>query len=579
MTEYGRGPGSEPWHPEDPLYGDGGWGGQQAHAGQQSPYGGQPQQQYPQEPQQQYGDWGQAQQGGYDQQQYQQYYGQQDHQGHQGHQGHQDHQGQQGHQQYAEYPQTEQYHQGGWDATGTHGQVPFAADPGDPYGQQPIAYGAEQPDFYGTPDAYPPPEPPGHRRPEPEPETGWDPGPDQGEHAFFSDEDDEDDGLTDDPKDRRGRGDRRGKGAKGGKGAKKRRSGCACLVVVLVFGGGVGGVGYLGFQYFQNRFGPAPDYAGGGTSEAVTVEIPKGAGGYDIGRKLKEAGVVKSVDAFVAAQSQNPNGKQIQAGAYLLKKEMSAASAVQMMLDPKSQNNLMVTPGQRNAAVYAAIDKRLGLSGGTTKKVAGKEYKSLGLPSWALNHEGVMDPLEGFLFPGTYPAAKGMKPEAVLKQMVGQAKEQYTKYDLEGKAASFDLDSPFQLVIVASLVQAEGKTHDDFRKMAEVIYNRLKPTNTQTNQLLQFDSTFNYLKGESNIHIGENEIQSNKDPYNTYTNKGLPPGPIGNPGEDALKAMLNPTDDGWIYFVATDGQNNTEFAKTYDEFLKLKEKFNANSGR
>ncbi|MEU6576419.1 endolytic transglycosylase MltG [Streptomyces sp. NPDC046805] len=562
MTEYGRGPGPEPWHPEDP-YGDGGWSGQQAHVGQQSSYGGQPQH-YPAQPQ--HDDWAQGQHTGYEQQQQagydqQQYYGAQ------------------GHQQYAGAPQPQQYAQGGWDATGTHGQVPYAADPGDPYGQQPVAYGGQQPDLYGTPDAYPPPVPPGRRRPEPDPETGWDPGPDQGEEAFFSGGDDDEAG--DDPQERRPRGDRRGggsQGSKGGKGAKKRRNGCALMVVVLVFGGGIGGVGYFGYKFYQNRFGAAPDYAGSGTGEPVTVEIPQGAGGYDIGRALKAAGVVKSVDAFVAAQSQNPNGKQIQAGAYLLKKEMSAASAVKMMLDPKSQNSLMVTPGERNAAVYAAIDKHLRLAKGTTQRIAKKDYKSLGLPVWANSNGQILDPLEGFLYPGTYPAAKGMKPDTILKQMVTQAKQRYAAYGLVAKAKQFHLANPLQVVTVASLVQAEGKTHDDFRKMAEVVYNRLKPTNTETNQLLQFDSTFNYLKGQSNIHISESEINRNHSPYNTYTNKGLPPGPIGNPGEDAMRATLNPTDEGWIYFVATDGENNTEFAKTYAEFQKLKEKFNASSG-
>lgn len=600
MTEYGRGQGSEPWHPEDPLYGDGGWGGQQTQAGQQAPYGGLPQH-HPQQPQ--YDGWHQ-QQSGYDQyggQQYPHYgeqgpqqYAQQGDEQYPGHQqqphtGHdQQHYGGHGQQQYPEHDQQQypgqsqpQYPQGGWDATGTHGHVPYAADPGDPYGQQPGAYGAEQPDLYGTPDAYPPPRPPGRRRSEPEPETDWDPGPDQGEHAFFAGGGDEetDDDLDHDPTTRRGRGDRRGKGAKGGKGAKKRRNGCACMVVVLVFGGGLGGVGYFGLKFYQNRFGAAPDFAGNGTNETVTVEIPKGAGGYEIGRRLKDAGVVKSVDAFVSAQSQNPEGDTIQAGAYLMKKEMSAASAVKLMLDPTSQSNVLVKPGERNAQVYQAIDKQLGLASGTTQKTAQKEYKKLGMPSWAQKNSRIRDPLEGFLFPGTYPAAKGMKPDTVLKQMVAQAKQKYAGYGLEAKAKQFDLADPFQLVTVASLVQAEGKTHDDFRKMAEVIYNRLKPTNTETNRLLQFDSTFNYLKGQSNIHISESEINSNKDPYNTYTNAGLPPGPIGNPGDDALKAALNPTHDGWIYFVATDGQSNTEFAKTYDEFQKLKDKFNANNGR
>ncbi|MFD4971186.1 endolytic transglycosylase MltG [Streptomyces sp. NPDC058424] len=578
MTEYGRGPGPEPWHPEDPLYGDGGWEGQQAHGGPQSPYGGGPQR-HPQQPQQpQYGDWGQ-QQPGYDGQYQQQPYGNQGQQ-HYDPQG-QQHYGQQGQQQYdpryGAHPQQQGYGQGGWDGAGGQQQPAYPGDPADPYGQQAAAYGAQQPDPYGTPEAYPPPEPPSRRRAEPEPRPDWDPDPEavQDDHAFFAG-DGEDDEDGDDPNEGRGRGDRKGRGGKGKD--KKRRSGCACLVVALVFGGGTAGVVYYGYQFYQDRFGAAPDYAGDGINEMVTVEIPKGAGGYDIGRALKAAGVVKSVDAFVAAQSQVPNGGQIQAGAYLLKKQMSAASAVTMMLDPKSQSNVLVKPGERNALVYEDIDKRLELAAGTTQKIAAKQYKDLGLPKWAQNKSQTMDPLEGFLYPGTYAAAKGMKPEAVLKEMVKQADAAYIRYKLADKAKELNLDDPFQLVTVASLVQAEGKTHDDFRKMAEVIYNRLKPTNTETNQLLQFDSTFNYLKGQSNIHISEKEINSNQDPYNTYTRKGLPPGPIGNPGDDALKAALNPTEDGWIYFVATDGMHKTEFAKTYAEFLKLKDKFDATKG-
>ncbi|MEU6006399.1 endolytic transglycosylase MltG [Streptomyces sp. NPDC047453] len=575
MTEYGRGPGPEPWHPEDPLYGDGGWGGQQAHAGPQSPHGGGPQH-HPQQPQQQqYGDWGQ-QQPGYDGQYQQQPYGNQGQQ-HYDPQG-QQHYGQQGQQQYdpryGAHPQQQGYGQGGWDGADGQQQPVY---PGDPYGRQAAAYGAQQPDPYGTPEAYPPPEPPSRRRAEPEPRPDWDPDPEavQEDHAFFAG-DGEDDEDGDDPNEGRGRGDRKGRGGKGKE--KKRRSGCACLVVALVFGGGTAGVVYYGYQFYQDRFGAAPDYAGDGINEMVTVEIPKGAGGYDIGRALKAAGVVKSVDAFVAAQSQVPNGGQIQAGAYLLKKQMSAASAVTMMLDPKSQSNVLVKPGERNVLVYEDIDKRLELAAGTTQKIAAKQYKDLGLPKWAQNNSQIKDPLEGFLYPGTYAAAKGMKPEAVLKEMVKQADEAYIRYKLADKAKALNLDDPFQLVTVASLVQAEGKTHDDFRKMAEVIYNRLKPTNTETMQLLQFDSTFNYLKGQSNIHISEKEINSNQDPYNTYTHKGLPPGPIGNPGDDALKATLNPTEDGWIYFVATDGAHKTEFARNYADFQKLKDKFNATKG-
>ncbi|MGN9817204.1 endolytic transglycosylase MltG [Streptomyces sp. SD11] len=599
MTEYGRGPGSEPWHPEDPLYGDGGWGGQEAQAAQ-SPYGGQPQH-YPEQPQQpqqpQYGDWGTGQQADYDQgqQQYaqgqQQHYvqGQQQYGGHapqqyngQGGQGYTDQGGGQYDQSGQQYDQNGRpYNGGGWDGQQypPQQQVPYAGDPNDPYGGQAVAYNGQQPDYYGTPDAYPPPEPPSRRCAEPEPEaepesqrTDWDPGPDQGEHAFFADDDDEDD-TDDDPQSRRrGKGGKGGKGSKG-KGEKKSRNGCACLVVSLVLLSVGGGVTYFGYQFYQSRFGSAPDYAGEGTGGQVTVVIPKGAFGSVIGQKLKAAGVVKSVDAFVAAQAQNENGDKIQAGSYLLKKQMSAESAVALMLDPKSQNNLVVREGQRNVTVYEAIDKQLDLSKGTTADVAKKKYKSLGLPDWADDDSDIKDPLEGFLYPATYPADKNMKPETVLKDMVAQANKEYAKYDLEAKAEDLGLEDPLQVVTVASLVQAEGITHDDFKKMASVVYNRLKPTNDVTNQKLEFDSTYNYLKGQSKIDISVAEIRNYDDPYNTYFYKGLPPGPIGNPGDEALRAALKPDGGAWMFFISIDGKK-TDFTKTLAEHEKLVQKFN-----
>ncbi|MET7285892.1 endolytic transglycosylase MltG [Streptomyces sp. NPDC005573] len=596
MTEYGRGPGSEPWHPEDPLFGDGGWGGQQAHQGPQSPYDGQPQQQYPQQPQ--YGEWTQEQQqSGYGQQPYpyadqqgqpqfdqhgQQYAGPQGGQYPQGEQ----YPGPQGQQQfdpqYAGHapqqfdPQAQPQHQGGWDATGTHGHVPYAADPGDPYGQQPVAYGAEQPDLYGTEDAYPPPVPPGRRTPEPspgpDPETGWDPGEDEGEKAFFTGGDDEDADGTDAGGDgesgsRTPRGERRTKGRKPVKG-RKQRTGCACMVVVLVFGGGLAGVSYFGYQFYKNRFAPAPDYAGSGNGEMVQVEIPKGYGGYDIGRKLKELGVVESVDAFVSAQQANPNGKTLQDGVYTLQKHMSAASAVELMLSPKSHANLVIAEGLRNIKIYDLIDKRLQVASGTTMKIAKADYKSLGLPAWALNHPNLHDPLEGFLFPSSYPVAKGQKPEAVLKSMVALANEKYTEMGLEKKADSLGLDGPWQLLTVASLVQAEGRSHEDFTKMAEVVYNRLKPDNTETFGSLEFDSTYNYVKNQSKLDLSTAEVRKYNNPYNTYHDKGLPPGPIDNPGTEAIQGALDPTHDGWYYFISMDGKT-TRFTKTYAEHEKL----------
>ncbi|MEU4263535.1 endolytic transglycosylase MltG [Streptomyces argenteolus] len=575
MTEYGRGPGSEPWHPEDPLYGDQGWEGRQAAHGQ-GQYDGQ-QQPYAQDPY--------AQQG-YQQDPYQQHQQQQD--PYQQQHPQQDSYQQQQHQQHPygapqdSYAQQQPQYDGGWD-TGQHAAMPYGGAPQPPYDNNTGGYG-EQADYYGTPEAYPPPQPPGRREePARQQSPDWDPEvPQEETHPFFTGADEpddsrdsrtrsrEDDAYDDDPGESRGGGERRGKGK------KKSRNGCACLGVAAVLVGGLGGAVYFGYSYYQSQFGAAPDYAGDGTG-TVEVEIPEGAFGNEIANILKKAGVVKSVDAFISAQNGNPKGKSIQAGVYILKKEMSGDSAVELMLSPKSQNGFMVTPGTRNATVYADLDKRLKLKEGTTEDVAKTHAGSMGLPDWADEGPVIKDPLEGFLYPATYAVPKDAKPEAVLKKMVARANTEYEKLNLEEAAKAHNLDGPWQVVTVASLVQAEGLTHDDFRKMAEVVYNRLKPDNTVTNRKLEFDSAFNYLKKQSEIKITSKEIRSNDDPYNTYYHAGLTPGPIGNPGADALKATLNPTSDGWMFFISLDGKK-TDFTKTAAEHEKLNQKFKEQHG-
>ncbi|MFF1841452.1 endolytic transglycosylase MltG [Streptomyces sp. NPDC058217] len=593
MTEYGRGPGSEPWHPEDPLYGDQGWDGQQAAHGQ-SQYG--PQQSYPQDPyaqqqpQQMYPQHQQHQQYGSPQDPYaQDPYGQQ--QQPQQHDPYaQDPYGQQQQQQqpydpYAQQaaPQHQQYN-GGWDT----GQQPAAMPPYDGHAQAQDAYGNRQGGYgashdpYGTPEAYPPPQPPGRREAAPEQapprNPDWDPDePEEETHPFFTGVDDDrdvrrprddDDEYDDDSRESRtgGAGERRGKGK------KKSRNGCACLVVSLVLAGGLGGAGYFGYTYWQKQFGPAPDYSGQG-SGSVEVEIPKLALGNEIGNILKEKGVVKSVDAFIAAQTENPKGKSIQAGVYVLKEHMSAAEAVKMMLDPKSQNLLIIPEGRTTRDVYKMVDTKLGLKAGTTKDVAKKNVGDLGLPDWADDDPAVDDRLEGFLFPAAYPVTKEMKPEAVLKKMVSRANQEYGKVDLESNAKKLGLKSPWQLITVASLVQAEGKYKHDFDKVARVVYNRLKPNNTETYGLLDFDSTVNYAKAQSTLDTGAvSNLRKFKDPYNTYYVHGLPPGPINNPGEAALHSAIKPTPGPWYYFVSVTA-DKTVFAVTNEEHERNRKKY------
>ncbi|MEU3355484.1 endolytic transglycosylase MltG [Streptomyces sp. NPDC037389] len=568
MTEYGRGSGSQPWHPEDPLYGDRGYTGQQYTQPQQPqqsqpPYAGQ--QDYGWDPSQNAGGPGPYSTNG----QGEQYVGQQT--------GTYPNGGQQG---YYEYD------------TGAHGYPDQhtgqhqALHPGNQHTgqhQMPVDQhtGAHQMPVNQHTGQHPVPQAPGgqHTGTHQMPQVRTVPAdPVEEKISLFDDIDDRASApalLDDDPDDgdepARGR-DRRGKGrSKGGKGKgrekkTKRRSGTACLLVAVVLVGGLGGAGYFAYDYWETHYGTAPDYEGEGNGQ-VQVEIPKGASLTEMGQVLQKAGVVKSVGAFTAAAAK----KSIQPGTYTLHKEMSGAAAVGMMTN--SANFLTFAEGIRAAEIYSTIDKKLGLAAGTTKGVAKSQAKNLGLPEWANSDPDVKDPLEGFLFPSQYSAGKGTKPEDLLRQMVARAKQNYEAQDVAGKAAALGLKSPMQVITVASLVQVEGKYKHDFDKISRVVYNRLKPDNKETYGLLDFDSTVNYAKSQSTLDVGAvSDLRKFKDPYNTYNIKGLPPGPISNPGLEALKSAIQPADGPWYYFVSIN-ENETLFAVTNAEHNKNRQRY------
>ncbi|CAM5702876.1 Endolytic murein transglycosylase OS=Streptomyces alboniger OX=132473 GN=mltG PE=3 SV=1 [Streptomyces alboniger] len=178
-----------------------------------------------------------------------------------------------------------------------------------------------------------------------------------------------------------------------------------------------------------------------------------------------------------------------------------------------------------------------------------------------------------FLLLSSYPVAKGQKPADVLRKMIAHANEKYEQLGLRTKAAELNLKDPLQVLTVASLVQAEGKYKHDFEKVATVVYNRLKPTNTETYGLLDFDSTVNYLRGESKLGTGTvDALRRIDDPYNTYKIKGLPPGPIGNPGEVALNSALHPAEGNRHDFVSIN-EDKTLFAETNEEQNRNREKY------
>ncbi|OON72441.1 endolytic transglycosylase MltG [Streptomyces tsukubensis] len=220
--------------------------------------------------------------------------------------------------------------------------------------------------------------------------------------------------------------------------------------------------------------------------------------------------------------------------------------------------SLTVPEGRRAGQVYESVDKALGLSPGTTKGHVTKA--GLKLPG-----EAGGDP-EGYLFPATYPLNDKSTPESVLSYMVNTANERLTGGNVTA-GADRNAVSVYQTVTVASIVQAEADSAKDMSRVARVIYNRL-----DQGMPLQMDSTINYALKRSTLDTTHHDTRTNS-PYNTYAKKGLPPTPITNPGEDAIRAATKPATGDWLYFV-TVKPGDTRFTGRYDEHQKHVAEFN-----
>ncbi|GAA2250498.1 aminodeoxychorismate lyase [Streptomyces ruber] len=225
--------------------------------------------------------------------------------------------------------------------------------------------------------------------------------------------------------------------------------------------------------------------------------------------------------------------------------------------------SLVVPEGWRSAQIYEAVDKALALPAGTTKKSLGKAR--LKLPADAQGNP------EGYLFPATYPLDEKATPESLLSTMVDTANERFGGGRITAGAQRNALNV-YQAVTIASIVQAEAATKTDMGKVARVVLNRL-----ERGMPLQMDSTLNYALSRFTLDTRESDtrIQS---PYNSYQRMGLPPTPIANPGEQAMRAALRPTPGDWLYF-ATVKPGDTRFTADYAEHQRNVAEFNRHRER
>ncbi|MGQ4430092.1 MULTISPECIES: endolytic transglycosylase MltG [unclassified Streptomyces] len=221
--------------------------------------------------------------------------------------------------------------------------------------------------------------------------------------------------------------------------------------------------------------------------------------------------------------------------------------------------SLVIPEGWRSGQIYEAVDKALALPVGSTKKSIAKA--GLKLPNDAEGNP------EGYLFPATYPLEKKSTPASLLSFMVNTANQKFNGAPVAA-GAQRNAMNVYQAVTIASIVQAEAATKADMGKVARVIFNRL-----ERGMPLQMDSTINYALNRATLKTSSSDTRV-ESPYNSYQRMGLPPTPIDNPGEDAMRAAINPPPGDWLYFV-TVKPGDTRFTANYEEHQRNVAEFNA----
>ncbi|MFE4423137.1 endolytic transglycosylase MltG [Streptomyces sp. NPDC056817] len=221
--------------------------------------------------------------------------------------------------------------------------------------------------------------------------------------------------------------------------------------------------------------------------------------------------------------------------------------------------SLVIPEGWRSGQIYAAIDKALALAPGTAKQSLADAQ--LNLPNAAEGNP------EGYLFPATYPIDDKTTPQSLLTHMVDTANKRLAAAPVAAGPERNSMNL-YQAITIASIVQAEAASKADMSKVARVVFNRL-----EHGMPLQMDSTLNYALNRSTVRMSMEDTRLDS-PYNSYQRMGLPPTPIDSPGEEAMRAVTNPAQGDWLYFV-TVKPGDTRFTADYSEHQRNVAEFTA----
>jgi len=306
-------------------------------------------------------------------------------------------------------------------------------------------------------------------------------------------------------------------------------------------------------------------FAGEGLGEGdVAVEIPEGSDAGEIASLLEEQGVVSSARLFEWRLRLADKGDEIQADTYNLAQDMSYGAAIDRLTGEDTGGLLTVT-------IPEGLDRRQIAADVLPEGVSSEEYLQLTETApqgfnparyGAKNRN-----LEGFLFPATYELKKGRPVSRLVDEQLEHFKRSFTKVDLSF-AKKKNLNA-YDVLIIASLIEREAMVAKERPLIASVIYNRLREGIP-----LGIDATVRFVTGNWKRPLRQSELD-NPSPYNTRQVAGLPPGPIGNPGLDSIRAAARPAKSNYLFYVVkVDSCGEHKFAETDAEFQAYVNEYN-----
>ncbi len=307
-------------------------------------------------------------------------------------------------------------------------------------------------------------------------------------------------------------------------------------VHLLLIGVIAAGIGWWGWQQYQ---------APGPLAESKLIDIPRGYGVSLIADRLKQQGIITKPLLFRLAARLMDKQTALKAGEY----EVPAGISLKQLL-------VMLETG----AVY---QRKFTIPEGLTS------WQIVNLLNDVEGMEGAVDeiPVEGTLLPETYQFVRGEDRSKKIVQMQ-KAMEQTLNELWESRAADLPIETKEEALVLASIVEKETGVSEERRRVAGVFINRLrKGIALQTDPTVIYALTKGEIQSDGKGPLGRRLLKKDLEidsPYNTYKYPGLPPGPIANPGRDAIAAVLNPEAHDFIYFVA-DGSGGHVFAKTLAE--------------